>query len=100
MGYMKEQKYILAVAVCAGIIVTVPEILQAESITVENRSETRTSVEKNGTLADRVQRAQSSVSIAGETQNRDEAEKAFESLQRHEDAMRMKPMYSDERLER
>ena len=44
---------------------------QAESTTAESRSETRTTVDRNGTIAERVRRTESRTTVSSETKDSD-----------------------------
>ena len=46
-----KKRYILAALVCFGAVMFGGGFVQAESTTAESRSETRTTVDRNGTIA-------------------------------------------------
>ena len=47
-----KKRYILTALVCFGAVMSGGGFAQAESTTAESRSETRTTVDRNGTIAD------------------------------------------------
>lgn len=59
-----KRKYILAALMCFGAVISGGVFAQAESVTTENRSETRTTVDRNGTIAERVRRTESRTTVS------------------------------------
>ena len=51
-----KKRYILTALVCFGAVMSGGGFAQAESTTTESHGETRTTVDRNGTIAERVDR--------------------------------------------
>ena len=66
-----KKRYILAALVCFGAVMFGGGFAQAESTTAESRSETRTTVDRNGTIAERVRRTESRTTVSSETKDSD-----------------------------
>ena len=66
-----KKRYILAALVCFGAVMFGGGFVQAESTTAESRSETRTTVDRNGTIAERVRRTESRTTVSSETKDSD-----------------------------
>lgn len=66
-----KKRYILTALVCFGAAMSGGGFVQAESTTAESRSETRTTVDRNGTIAERVRRTESRTTVSSETKDSD-----------------------------
>ena len=66
-----KKRYILTALVCFGAVMSGGGFAQAESTTTESRSETRTTVDRNGTIAERVRRTESRTTVSSETKDSD-----------------------------
>lgn len=66
-----KKRYILTALVCFGAVMSGGGFVQAESTTAESRSETRTTVDRNGTIAERVRRTESRTTVSSETKDSD-----------------------------
>ena len=66
-----KKRYILTALVCFGAVMSGGGFAQAESTTAESRSETRTTVDRNGTIAERVRRTESRTTVSSETKDSD-----------------------------
>ena len=66
-----KKRYILAALVCFGTAISGGGFVQAESTTTESHSETRTTVDRNGTIAERVRRTESRTTVSSETKDSD-----------------------------
>ena len=66
-----KERYILTALVCFGAVMSGGGFAQAESTTTESRSETRTTVDRNGTIAERVRRTESRTTVSSETKDSD-----------------------------
>ena len=66
-----KKRYILAALVCFGAVMFGGGFVQAESTTAESRSETRTTVDRDGTIAERVRRTESHTTVSSETKDSD-----------------------------
>ena len=61
-----KKRYILTALVCFGAVMSGGGFAQAESTTAESRSETRTTVDRNGTIAERVRRTESRTTVSSD----------------------------------
>ena len=66
-----KKRYILTAVVCFGAVMSGGCFAQAESTTTESRSETRTTGDRNGTIAERVRRTESRTTVSSETKDSD-----------------------------
>lgn len=66
-----KKRYILTALVCFGAVMSGGGFAQAESTTTESRSEMRTAVDRNGTIAERVRRTESRTTVSSETKDSD-----------------------------